>query len=35
MNEATADVPETWWKENNLLSIIQWNESNNNDQVTF
>lgn len=32
MNNKTADIPETWWKENNLLSIIQWNKISNNDQ---
>lgn len=31
MNIEIADIPETWWKEDNLLGIIQWNKISNND----
>lgn len=32
MNNKTADIPETWWEEKNLLSIVQGNKISNNDQ---
>lgn len=30
MNIEIADIPETEWKEDNLLGIIKWNKINNN-----
>jgi len=33
MDIKLADIPETWWKEDNLLGIIQWNKINNNDKM--
>lgn len=32
VNNKTADIPETWWEEKNLLTTIQWNKISNNDQ---
>lgn len=32
MNKATAGIQESWWKDKNLLSIIQWNKTSKNDE---